>query len=188
MSNTSTHLALFNHIDPASEGIEKLREIGIKDENMTIISGMPYLASMLGRPHSKTKIPQIAMAGALVGAAISLFLNLGTPLLYPITVGGMPLLSIPPTILLTFELSMLGLMLSTLLGVIWESVFPSFGPKIYHPEVSSGKIAIAYACSEKICTQAQESLMALGAESVQKTEAKSLWNDKGTDKTEAKCL
>jgi Alternative complex III, ActD subunit len=174
MSEGTIHLALFNAIDPAADAISKLRELGIPDQDMTIISSVPYSDRMLGRPISWTFVPKIAIGGFIVGFVISILLNLGTPLLYPIRVGSMPFLSIPTSLVLTFEISMLGLMLATFLGVIWESAYPSFGPKEYRQEISDGRIAVVFNCPPEIHTIAHDTLAALGAEWVHRTEATQL--------------
>jgi hypothetical protein len=165
------HLALFSDIEPAVNAIDKLRELGIDDREMTIISGVPYSDRMLGRPMTWTLVPKLAITGFLVGMAVGLILNLATPLQYPIHVGGMPLVSIPTSVVLTFEFCMLGLLAFTFLGVIWESAFPSFGPKDYHTEISDGKIAVVFNCPAELHDQAHASLLELGAESMHHTEA-----------------
>ena len=77
---------IFGDIDVAVEAIDKLREIGITDDEMDVISGLPYSHHILGRPAIKTKIPMFALVGFLVGAIASLVLNFGTPILYPVYV------------------------------------------------------------------------------------------------------
>jgi hypothetical protein len=171
MSEGNQHLALFKEIDPAAKALDALRELGIRDEEMTIISGVPYSDRMLGRPMSWTLVPKLAGAGFILGFIIGVALNLGTPLQYPIVVGGMPLVSIPPSIILTFEFSMLGLLAFTFLGVIWESAFPSFGPKEYHPAISDGQIAVVFTCPPEVHEKAHQKLAGLGAEWVHRTEA-----------------
>ena len=171
MSEGTVHMELFDEIDPAAEAIDRLREMGIPDQDMTIVSGVPFSDKMLGRPVTWTRVPQIAIAGFLVGLAAGLFLNFGTPSLYPIVVGGMKPISIAPSLVLIFEVSMLGLMIFTFLGVIWESTFPSWGPNVYHPEISDGKIALVFNCPPEIHTRVHETLAGLGAEWVHRTEA-----------------
>ncbi|HEX9029337.1 MAG TPA: quinol:electron acceptor oxidoreductase subunit ActD [Anaerolineales bacterium] len=174
MSEGPVHLALFKEIDPATQALDKLRELGIPENEMTIISGVPYSDRILGRPITWSRVPQIAMVGFVVGLVISLALNWGTPLQYPIHVGGQPVYPIPTTLVLTFEISMLGLMFSTFLGVLWESYFPSVGPKEYRPEISDGQIAVVFNCPLEIHQQVHETLAGLGAEWVHRTEAKQL--------------
>jgi len=174
MSEGAVHLALFNDIDPATRAIDKLRELGVRDKDMSIISSVPYSDKMLGRPMTWTRVPKLAILGFVIGFVVSLLLNFGTPLQYPIRVGNMPYLPIPTTIVLTFEISMLGLLIFTFLGVIWESAYPSFGPKIYNPEISNGRIAVVFNCPAEIHAQAHEALAALGAEWMHRTEATQL--------------
>jgi hypothetical protein len=126
---------------------------------------------MLGRPMIWTRVPKLAILGFVLGLVISLVLNFGTPLQYPIRVGNMPYLPIPTTLVLTFEISMLGLLVFTFLGVIWESAYPSFGPKTYHREISDGRIAVVFSCPPEIHAQAHEALVSLGAEWMHRTEA-----------------
>ena len=174
MSEEAVHLALFKDIDPATRAIDQLRALGVQDKDMTIISSVPYSEKILGRPMTWTLVPKLAILGFVLGLVISLLLNFGTPMQYPIRVGNMPYLPVPPTLVLTFEISMLGLLLFTFLGVIWESAYPSFGPKIYHPEISDGRIAVVFTCPPEIHTRAHEVLASLGAEWMHRTEATNL--------------
>jgi hypothetical protein len=166
MEKDTVHIALFKdeQIDAVSEAITRLRQIGIFDQDMSVISGVPYSEKILGRPMSWTRIGLIAMVGALLGVIVSLLLNLGTPALYPIRVGGQPYMPIPTTIVLTFELGMLGLMLSTFLGVFVETITPTYGPKGYSPQVSAGKIGLLFSCKEENITRVHQVLSDLGAE------------------------
>jgi hypothetical protein len=171
MSEETVHLALFEEIDQASNALDALRDLGILDEDMSIISGVPYSDRMLGRPMSWSMVPKLAVAGFLLGFVLGILMNIVAPLQYPIYVGGMPLVSIPTSLVLTFETSMLGLLGFTFLGVIWESAFPSFGPKEYHSTVSDGQIALVFNCPPELHSQVHNSLAALGANWVHRTEA-----------------
>ena len=159
-------MALFDHVDPVAEVLDELRRQGIDDHDMTVISGVPYPARVLGRPMVWERLPWIALSGAFVGFLVGLFLNAGTPLLYPIRVGGQPLIPIPPSAVITYEFTMMGLIVSTFLGVLWESTFPSFGPKYYHPESINGRIGMLIRCPEEQLPEIQEMLRAHGARDV----------------------
>jgi Alternative complex III, ActD subunit len=171
MSDGTVHLALFEEIDQAAKALDALRDLGIQDQDMSIISGVPYSDRMLGRPMSWSLVPKLAAAGFLLGFVIGILMNIVAPLQYPIYIGGMPLVSIPTSLVLTFETSMLGLLGFTFLGVIWESAFPSFGPKEYHSSISDGQIAVVFSCPPEIHSQAHSTLAALGANWVHRTEA-----------------
>jgi hypothetical protein len=170
MSEANIQQALFSEVEQAVEAVDKLREAGIRDEKIEIISGMPLSHHILGRPEIKSRVPLFAMTGFIVGFITSLVMNYFTPILYPIYVGGMPLFSIPPTIVLTFEISMLGLMAFTFLGVIWENRFPDYRPHEYNVEATDGKIAVVYDCPDDKLKMIEAAMTAAGAASVGKAE------------------
>jgi len=174
MSENLTLLALFDDIDPAANGIEKLHELGIADDQISVISGIPFKSTILGRPGFWTNVPRIGMFGALIGLCVGVFLIEGIPALYPLHVGGQDVFPIPPLFIISFEMTMLGLMGASFIGMFFESHFPSFEPVDYVPEVSDGKIAVFFTCSQDMQAQIEESLTVLGAGSVKAMEAQKL--------------
>lgn len=166
MSEVNLQQALFSEVGQAVEAVDKLREAGITDDQIEIISGMPLSHHILGRPEIKSRVPTFAIVGFVVGFITSIALNYFTPVLYPIYVGGMPLFSIPPTIILTFEISMLGLMAFSFLGVIWENRFPDYRPHEYNAVATDGKIAVVYDCPEDRLISVEAAMRAVGAASV----------------------
>ena len=168
MEKTNMQLVLFSDINKAADAIEKMLKMGIRQDEMEVISGLPFSHHILGRPEIRHKVSLFAITGFLVGAVISLLLNFGTPLLYPVHVGNFPLLSTPPTLVLTFEISMLGLMVFSFLGVIWECRFPRLKPVEYDPSISDGKIGILFTCEPGSFAEVREALLEMGAETVNK--------------------
>jgi hypothetical protein len=171
MTEKFTLLAVFADIDPASHGIDKLREMGVQDDEMNVISGIPITEAMMGRPRTWSNVPRLAAGGAIAGFLTGVFLAAGTPLLYPIAVGGQPLIPVPPSIVAVFEMTMLGMLIATFLGVFLDSYFPSYTPKEYVPEISDGKIAVLFACPAESESQFALAMSAIGAESVKPAEA-----------------
>jgi hypothetical protein len=93
---------------------------------------------------------------------------------YPIQVGSQYPVPGPPTVVVLFELTMLGMLLSTFLGVFLDSYFPNYRPMKYVPEISDGKIAILVECSHVEEKKITDALNKLGAESVKPAEAQHL--------------
>jgi len=170
----TTLLALFSDLDPAAEAIERLHQLGLKDEQITVISGVPVMERILGRPIQWTNVSRLAMGGAAAGFLFGVFLNYGTPKLYSVQVGGQPLLPIPMGMILIFEMTMLFLLLATFLGVFLESYFPNYLPLEYVPEVSDGKIGIFFSCPEAERQTYQDAMSKAGAETVKPAEARQL--------------
>lgn len=169
-------LAVFPDLEPAADAIEQLRLLGVHDDCMNVISGIPVTEAMLGRPNQWTNVPRIAMGGAALGFLGGFFLAYVAPFLYPypIQVSTQSFTPGPPTVVVLFELTMLGMLLSTFLGVFLDSYFPNYRPMKYVPEVSDGKIAILIECPHADETKIMDALNKLGAESVRPAEAQHL--------------
>lgn len=169
-------LAVFSDLEPAADAIEHLRKIGVHDDCMNVISGIPVTEAMLGRPRQWTNVPRIAMGGAVLGFLGGAFLAFVTPYLYPypIQVSSQYPIPVPPTVVILFELTMLGMLLSTFIGVFLDSFFPNYRPMKYVPEISDGKIAIFVECPHVEEQKITDALKKLGAESVKPAEAQHL--------------
>ena len=174
MTERSSLLAVFADLDPAADAIERLRALGVRDDCMNVISGIPVTEAMLGRPSQWTNVPRFALGGAALGFLAGMFLAFVTPGMYEIQVGSQPFVAGPPSVVVLFELTMLGMLLSTFLGVFLDSTFPSYRPMKYVTEVSDGKIAILVECPNADEKKLTEALLKLGAESVQPAEAQHL--------------
>lgn len=174
MNEQKSLLAVFSDLEPAADAIEQLRRLGVHDDCMNVISGVPVTEAMLGRPRQWTNVPRLALGGAAVGMATGIFLAFVAPNMYTIQVGGQPFAPVPPAVIVIFELTMLLMLLSTFLGVFLDSYFPNYRPMHYVPEVSDGKIAILIECAQSNEAKITDVLKKLGAESVQQTEAQHL--------------
>ena len=174
MSEAITLLAMFEDFEPASEGVAKLQELGVSDDQMNVISGIPVKNTILGRPSAITYVSRIGLLGAVMGMTLGIFLIYGIPYLYPLLVGGQPIFPVPQGIIITFEMTMLGLMGFSFIGMFVDSGFPSYTPKEYTPEISDGKIAILFSCPANDQKKFADALTKLGAKSVRPVEARQL--------------
>ena len=177
MPNPVVHMALFQEeaLAEVGEALDVLRGMGIAESDISVISGVPFSEKMLGRPMSWTRVPLIAGVGAVVGFLTAAFFNFGTPLLYPIRVGGMAFQTLPTSIVLQFELTMLGMLISTFLGVFVEMISPTYGPKGYDARISDGQIGVLFSADSNLDPKLHESLSQLGAEILHGTEDQKLW-------------
>ena len=174
MSDSTMLLAVFDDLEPATHAIDKLHEMGVEDHQMNVISGIPFPGRVLGRPSALTHVSRIAMFGALLGMSLGIFLIYGTPALYPLHVGGQPVFPVPMGLIITFEMTMLGLMGLAFIGVFVDSGFPSYTPMEYVPEISDGKIAVLFSCPSADQKNFVDALTKVGAESVAPAEARQL--------------
>jgi len=174
MADNITLLAVFSDLEPAADALDQLRALGVHDDEMNVISGVPVTEAMLGRPRQWTNVPRLALGGASAGFLFGVFLAFIAPNLYPVQVGGQAFVPGPPSVVVLFEMTMLGMLLSTFLGVFLDSYFPNYRPMEYVREVSDGKIAVFFSCSQESKDKFTKAMTALGAEEVQVAEAEQL--------------
>lgn len=174
MAETTTLLAIFEDMEPASAGVDKLQQMGVNDDDMNVISGIPVKYSILGRPPAITYVPRIGLFGAILGMFLGIFLIYGIPYLYPLLVGGQPIFPVPQGFIITFEMTMLGLMGFSFIGMFVDSGFPSYTPKQYTPEISNGRVAVLFSCPTSEQDKFVEALKGVGADSVEPVEARYL--------------
>jgi hypothetical protein len=142
MTDSMTLVALFHESADTAEVIDELHDLGIPDNKILVITGVPYPEGALGRHREWLTLPYIVLAGAVAGALFGLFLAVITPHLYRLDVGGHPPVGFPPAAVIIFIFTMMATIVSTFLGVVWEMNFPRFGPAPYHKLVTDGYLAL----------------------------------------------
>ena len=174
MADTMTLLAIFEDLEPAAEGVDKLQQLGVKADDVNVISGIPVKNTILGRPAAITYVSRIGFFGAILGMFLGLFFIYGVKYLYPLYVGGQPIFPVPQGFIITFETTMLGLMGFSFIGMFVDSGFPSYTPMQYTPEISDGKIAVLFSCPTSEQEKFTDALKEVGAESIEPVEARQL--------------
>jgi mono/diheme cytochrome c family protein len=162
MANRSV-LGLFHEATSTADTIDRLRDLGVPEEAITVMSGVPYTPEMLGRRPAYERLLPIALIGAVGGFLAALFLTVVTPHLYQIPVGGQPLIPGPPTIIIVFEFTMLGTLLATFGGLLAEIAFPTVGRQEYDYRITEGHIGVLAVVDETLADQAESVLRETGA-------------------------
>jgi hypothetical protein len=122
------------------DAIEQLRKAGFTPQ-----AYVPYpdhhIEHALGYDRSPVRV--WTLVGGLTGAATGLAFPSWTSLDWPLVVGGKPIVSIPPYIIITFELMVLFGALSTIIGLFVLSRLPSIkAPVLYDPEFTAGRYGV----------------------------------------------
>lgn len=175
MANCSV-LGLYHEATSTADTLDRLRELGVADHAITVLSGVPYTPEILGRKPVYERLLPIALIGALGGLLAAIFLTVVTPHLYPLTVGGQPLVPGPPTIIIVFEFTMLGAILATFGGLLAEIAFSIVGRKDYDPRITEGHIGVLAVVNEALVPQAERVLQETGAHHMQTIEGGRLPN------------
>lgn len=174
MESTDRVMGVFEEAQATADAVDALYKLGVQDDRIVIMTGVPYPERALGRHVEWLRLPQIVMVGALGGFVVGLFLSVITPHLYRLDVGGHPTVSFAPAAVITFVFSMMATIIATFLGVVWEMDFPEFGPKFYHKSVTDGRIALLVEFTERQKDQVIASLREHGASDVHKPEKQPL--------------
>ena len=163
-------IGLFEESTQAADAIDELYELGLRSDQVVVMTGVPYPERALGRHVEWLRLPQVVLAGAAGGLVFGLFLAVITPHLYRLDVGGHPTVSFAPAAVITFVFTMLATIVATFLGVLWEMDFPEFGPKYYHHQVTDGRLAVLVEPPGEFAARARELLEKHGADPVQPAE------------------
>ena len=136
-------VGLFEGVETAARAGRALKELSLPAGSVTTISAVPLPDGAVVTDPAPVRFPQIVIAGWFVGAAAGLGLTLATYLLYPLVTGGKTIVSVPPTLIITYEVAMLGALLGTLFAGGREMGLLRFPPKAIHdPRIHDGKIAL----------------------------------------------
>ena len=161
-------LGLFNEAASTAEVIEHLRRAGLGDEQVSVISSVPYRSRMLRRPEITSRISAVAGIGALVGIVIGLAITFGTYLLNPLPVGGQPQFPIPPTLIVVFEVTMLGMMWAAFGAFLFINRMPVFGRPPFSEHVVDGSIGVLVQAEESRSAGIERLLREAGASAVER--------------------
>ena len=157
--------ALVDDVDVAARVVEELQQAGVADDQMEIMSGVPLDHAVLGRPKVPERMTVITPTGAVIGFITGILFTFGTIMLYSIRVGGHSFFAIPPKLVIIYEFTMLGIILSTFFaGTFWQSGLLPFRRKVYDPSISDGRIGLLITVPEGLRARVLEILNRWGAE------------------------
>jgi len=134
--------ALYDDGDSAQRAVNGLRNAGVADSAITVISDQPMEAYEFGEMNRATRIWYIASGGGLIGLVFATWLTRMTELAWPLPTGNMPIVSWWPNLIVIFELTMLGAILATVATLLVTGQLLRRRPALYDPRVSDGKILV----------------------------------------------
>jgi hypothetical protein len=158
--------------DSTRSGREAVAELGIRESDIVVISSEPFEEYGFGQRDHRTPMPWIAALGGLLGGLSGFELTAFTQKAYPLPTGGMPIVSLWPNAIITYEMTMLGAVLATLITLLVAARLPRWSRKgsIYDSRVSDGKILVGVAnAPERSRRELERRLREAGAEDVVST-------------------
>ena len=107
------------------------------------------------------------LLGGALGCAAGVALPVYTMVDWPLIVGGKPLISIPPIVVIAFELAMLFAGLSTLIGFLLLAGLPSTRrPRAYDERFTDDRFGVLVTCASEQLGAVRAHLEHAGAEEV----------------------
>ena len=161
-------LGIFQYLDATLDAIKKLRTAGRTD--FTVYSPIPRheIEDALDQPVSPVRM--FTLIGGIAGCAIGAWLTLWMSYDWPLVVGGKPVGSVPPYVVIMFEMTILFGALSTILGILFNAVFAARrGGKIqYDPRFTNDRFGIFVPASSQEAGKMESLLREAGAEEVRR--------------------
>jgi hypothetical protein len=126
----------------------------------------------------KTRLPWVVLAGGIIGAVFAYGLILySVEIDYPVNVGGRPLHSWPPFIVIAFEAGILGAAMAGFIGVLAANRLPQYYHPVFNAETFTyargGKFYLLIEAADPKFrkTAVKGQLTKLGAQTVEEVEA-----------------
>ena len=125
----------------AQQAVNRLRAAGLTDDQITIMTAQPMEDFEFGHIDRQNWLWWVACGGGLLGMAAAFGLTWLTEMSWPIDVGGLPTYAWWPNLIIIFEMTMLGAILATVIGLV---VTAGLGRRagFYDPEVTDGSMLV----------------------------------------------
>jgi molybdopterin-containing oxidoreductase family membrane subunit len=166
---TASVLGIFAHVDTTLQAIRDLRAKGFSD--LTVYSPVPVeeIEEEVEKVRPLSKVRLFTVVGGLTGTATAFFLTIWSSLKWSLVTGGKDPVSIPPFIIIAFELTILFGGLATLLAILVLGRLPRLRPSLtYDPRFTVDRFGVAVACPADKAESVKALLSAAGAEEVRR--------------------
>ena len=156
-------LAVYRHVDAAAQAIRSLKEMGYRD--FTVYSPVPSaeIAQAVGHKVSPVRIWTLigGLTGCVTGFAMTLWMSYD----WPLVVGGKPIGSVIPYVVIAFELTILFGALATIAGLVFHTLRTQRAAA-YDPRFTNDRIGIFVPCPVERRPAVENLLRSSGAEEV----------------------
>jgi molybdopterin-containing oxidoreductase family membrane subunit len=165
----ATVLGVFAHVDTTLTAIRTLRARGFGE--LTVYTPVPVeeIEEEVERVRPLSRVRLFSLAGALAGFGTAVFLTIWSSLKWELVTGGKHPVSIPPFVVIMFELTILFTGLATLLAILVLGRLPRLRPSpTYDPRFSVDRFGVAVACPAAQAETVGALLREAGAEEVRR--------------------
>jgi hypothetical protein len=159
-------LGSFVHIDAATDAIRALRARGFTD--LTVYSAAPNHEIEEAMEHTVSPVRLFTLIGGLTGCAAGFAMTIWMSNDWPVLVGGKPIVSIPPYVVIAFELTILLGALSTVVGMVLLSLLRPTRGFMYDPQFSDDHVGVFVPCGPTQAADVETMLTRAGSVEVRR--------------------
>ena len=164
---TEMVVGVFAHVDTTVKALEELRAKGYHDLEVYTPAPIHEIEDVMERGRPVSRVRLFTLIGALTGTASGFTLTIWSALQWGLVTGGKPIASIPPFVIIAFELTILFGGLATVLGMVLLGGLPRFRhTAAYDPRFSNDRFGVAVRCAPGRGASVGEILRGAGAEDV----------------------
>jgi hypothetical protein len=143
---TNVAIGLFPEPQSALTAAGNLKSAGLGVPEVMSPVPLEGVEEVLGE--KKSVIKRFSLFGAIFGGIAGFALAAGTAVLYLHPIGGRPIITIPPFLIITYELLILFGIVFTVLGFFISARLPAFTERAYVPESAVDKFAVSVGCAD----------------------------------------
>lgn len=163
-------LGLYKYCDEMLNAAEKIQNAGHKFETITPVPIVHELEAKFGE--RKDVIRFVTFTGAVTGFFVGIIVALGTAAMYPLPRGGRSIFPFTPTMLVSYELTILFGVLSTVAAFLVLTKLPSFKKKYYDEAVNIESFGLLVEVdSEATASEVENIMKEFDVEEVKRLEA-----------------
>lgn len=159
----------FTNTKPIVAVVRALKSMGVSSDRIELITAKPIDLGpgILDRP---SRMSLFAVLGGLLSGVLTTVFMFYTQLDYPLVTGGMPLTSGWATGVITFEFTMAGAVVGTVLTFLWESRLVYFWKDTPTPPSREQLIRLRVNSPDELVEQTDNLLRKSGAVSIMRVE------------------
>ena len=140
-------------------------------DQVSLLSPLPLEDAQKVLGLGKSPVRRFSLAGAIIGALSGFEMAEGTALVFILPTGGRAVITIPPFLIITYEMTILFGVIFTLLGFHFVSGLPAWRDKPYLPAANVDRFVVIVEGAEgEQVARAETIIRDAGAEEVQHVE------------------
>ena len=146
-----------------------LRSSGFDD--ISLLSPVPLKEAQEVLGLGKSPVRHYSLAGAIIGAISGFAMAAGTALVFILPTGGRAIITIPPFLIITYEMTILFGVLFTLIGFHFVSGLPAWRDRPYVPSANVDRfVVVVEGAAAEQAARAEAIIREAGAEEVRHME------------------